>query len=97
MFLSAMPPLTKMPMLAIGLGRVRVGDDLRAAIERPANSNVQTSAACWRRCHHRKARGLILRRRESKAGRSPGALANAECAGAVENIEDGGNAGTHET
>src|SRR6185312_13051633 len=89
-------PPHKVPVLFIGLGRVRVGDDLCAAIERLANSNVQTSAARLRRRDRRKALGVVRCLRKSKARRAPGALADTECAGAVENTEDGGDVGTHE-
>ena len=74
-----------------------MGDDLRSAIEPLANADVQTLAARMSPRDRRKTRGFVRARCKGEARRSPGALADAECAGAVENIENGGNVGAHET
>ena len=72
--------------------RMRVSDDLRAAIEPLANPDVQTPARSrCRRAMAAKPVRLFGRRRKREAGRPPGTLTDAERAGAIQSVQNGGD------
>ena len=89
--------LTKVPPLLPDFTRMRLSDDLRAAIEPPANSCVQPPAIGVTPGDQRKAIGLIRAGCKSETGRPPRALTDTECTGPIESIQHCGNVAAHET